>query len=275
MIDIPNTTLCCIDCIHYELSIQAIKRCCEKCKFDKLLFLTDKAFDFKEFDIIKIPHIISKEHYSKFLVKELNNYIETDFVLMIQYDGFIVNPDAWTSEFQKYDYIGAKWKYTDGLNVGNGGFSLRSKKLLEVLSDDMISIERDSLKNGEDHYICRIYRRFLESHYGINFASEDIADRFSYEYVNPINKTFGFHGLFNMWQYIKDDNLPDFVRQLCPKTLNTKEALFLGLNYHRLKKFKQATYVYHTILQSWPSNQGILILLEMANKEVVPDLKSI
>ena len=40
---------------------------------------------------------------------------------------------AWRPEFLDYDYIGAVWPHVlDKYNVGNGGFSLRSKALLEA-----------------------------------------------------------------------------------------------------------------------------------------------
>ena len=36
------------------------------------------------------------------------NMLITDFVLTIQHDGFILNPDAWRDDFFDYDYIGAR-----------------------------------------------------------------------------------------------------------------------------------------------------------------------
>lgn len=51
------------------------------------------------------------------MVKLLDSYIETPHVLVVQYDGFILNPDAWTDEFLEYDYVGAPWWYEDEWNV--------------------------------------------------------------------------------------------------------------------------------------------------------------
>jgi predicted SAM-dependent methyltransferase len=39
---IANTTICCIDCYNYELSINALGRCLEECSFDRAVLLTDK-----------------------------------------------------------------------------------------------------------------------------------------------------------------------------------------------------------------------------------------
>jgi hypothetical protein len=66
-----------------------------------------------------------------FVLHELHHYIDSDFVLLVEWDGYIINPTAWTNEFLNFDYIGAVWgHHKDGFRVGNGGFSLRSRKLL-------------------------------------------------------------------------------------------------------------------------------------------------
>jgi hypothetical protein len=222
-------------------------------------------------EVIKIPSIQSKEQYSLFVIKELSNYIDTDFVLLIQYDGFIVNPSAWMNEFQQYDYIGAKWwGCTDGFCVGNGGFSLRSKHLLQVLSNEDISAHIEALKKGEDYFICRVYRPFLEGSFDIKFATEAVADKFSYECSEVVGSPFGFHGLFNMWRYIRDEDLEGFVSLLSQKTLTSIHALKLGIAYHKLYKFKQAETVYRRILQCFPDNTAVSLLLEMVHKRTLP-----
>jgi hypothetical protein len=125
MITIPKTTLCCIDCYNQKLSVGAIRHCLQGCTFDRAVLLTDKNYKLENIDVITIPNIATKEQYSLFVIKELNKYIDTDFVLLIQYDGFIANPGSWTNTFQDYDYIGAKWFwYSDGFNVGSVKFSV-------------------------------------------------------------------------------------------------------------------------------------------------------
>jgi hypothetical protein len=118
--------------------------------------------------------------------------VQTSHVLIIQHDGFILNPYAWDDEFLQYDYIGAPWCYDDGLNVGNGGFSLRSKRLLDILSTDEHIVQ----SHTEDYRIGRTYRRRLERR-GIRFAPESLASRFSIEgnikYGWKWNNQFGFH----------------------------------------------------------------------------------
>ena len=76
----------------------------------------------------------SKQEYSKFIFNELIDYIDTDYFIIFQADGFILNWRAWTNEFLNYDVVGAQWVwYNDGHRCSNGGFCLRSKMLHEVI----------------------------------------------------------------------------------------------------------------------------------------------
>ena len=91
------------------------------------------------------------------MIKELWQYFNSEFVLVIQHDGYVLDGNSWSDDFYKYDYIGAPWLYSDGKNVGNGGFSLRSKILQVFLAfDDFISAT-----DPEDQAIGRLYRDYL------------------------------------------------------------------------------------------------------------------
>lgn len=193
---LDNVTLCIVDCINYGEAISAIKKSQYQIEFAKTLFFTDiNAQSTKfSFQIIPIDKIGSKAEYSHFIMKYLPKYIDTEYALIIQHDGYVLNGDSWDESFLDYDYTGAAWLEQDGFNIGNGGFSLRSKRLLDAVAhDDFIQMNH----TAEDVLICRIYRPYLESRYGIKFANEEIADKFSFELREPICSTFGFHGKFH------------------------------------------------------------------------------
>jgi tetratricopeptide (TPR) repeat protein len=195
--EVPRTTLCCIDCRYHDLALAALKRSLTQCRFEQVLFFTDRDFELQGIRVVRIAPIRSLAEYSRFVVKELNRHVETDFALLIQYDGFVLNGRHWSDAFLDYDYIGAKWTFTDGHNVGNGGFSLRSKRLLVALQDPRV---RELVP--EDLAICRTYRRLLESEHGIRFAPDEVAERFSFEVVQPPGATFGFHGIGHLVRII-------------------------------------------------------------------------
>jgi hypothetical protein len=204
MISLPTVTLIAIDCITPDLAQKALLKSSEGIEFSSIKLLTDKRFTDTEVPTIYIPEIGSGEEYSRYILKNLNSHIETDHALIVQNDGFVMNPKAWTNEFLNYDYIGAAWglhplhhwpPFNDVTNenrVGNGGFSLRSKKLLKEVTKKFnelnLSEKQQMWYHPEDCFIVRsgLFRDFM-------FAPYDLANKFSTE-----NKTycdeFGFHG---------------------------------------------------------------------------------
>jgi hypothetical protein len=204
MKSLPNVTIAIVDCKHHQESIEAILKSLQHVSPHSVLFFTDKhPHEFKSsedpnyekitFCLMERP-IRSKQAYSEFIVKELWREITTTHVLVIQHDGYVLDGNAWTDEFMEYDYIGAPWEYYDGRDVGNGGFSLRSYRLMHVLgTDDEIFIT-----HPEDEITGRLYRHYLEKTHNIKFAPEPLAEKFAFELRMPTQSTFGFHGPF--WQ---------------------------------------------------------------------------
>ena len=208
-----DVTLICVDGVNPDIAYKSIRFCNKDIKFDnvKLLSFSIPSEYNNDIEFIQIEKM-SWEGYNDFIATKLNNYINTDFCLVVQTDGLIVNHDLWDDEFFNYDYIGAPWPDDDSwiiLNkgksrIGNGGFSLRSKKFLEESS------KYESCEGyGEDAYLCNIHYDDMVSR-GIKFPSVEIASKFSIE--NPIrelgyswpnsdhnfntSKSFGFHGVY-------------------------------------------------------------------------------
>lgn len=190
---LENVTLVAIDCKEPGAAAGALIMSLAQISPKAALLLTDVSVSIPGVKTCLISPIKSKREYSRFVMKDLWKFIETDYVLIVQADGYVLNGDAWEEEFFQYDYIGASWIYDHDRCVGNGGFSLRSRKLIEILGrDPMIDV-----LHPEDQSICILYKFYLEEHYGIQFAPEEVADRFAFETKTPATKTFGFHGWFH------------------------------------------------------------------------------
>ena len=170
---------------------------------EKIVDYCNEIFPF--FDEVKIiSHIDNLTEYNRFCVEDLYSYISTDFMLLIQSDGYISNPDLWDDKFLNFDYIGAPWPWHEV--CGNGGFSLRSKKFLQVSS--MLKYKKEHYEYDncpEDNFLCLDFfnRKFMIEN-GIKFADMLTALEFSFEHPIPQypnhfkNNSFGFHGKFNL-----------------------------------------------------------------------------
>jgi hypothetical protein len=196
-----DCTLVCASSIFVSECEHALQRCMEFFPFSRVVFFTDKRIPGGGFNPfwnlnrkkITVIHrkLLTREEYSLFIIRELHAYVSTPFVMIVQHDGYILHPLAFDPAFFDYDYIGAPWPGYNGL-VGNGGFSIRSYRLLKLTS---------RIPSGwgfpEDTVTCMFNRGILNRE-KIRIAPTELAERFAFEHKNSVNHkletSFGFHG---------------------------------------------------------------------------------
>lgn len=170
--------------------LKAADICQHYINFENVKLLSPNNLKRKEW--VKIKPMKDRTAYCKFVIKELHRFIDTKYFLLFQNDGWILNPDAWDDEFLNYDYIGAPWAWEE-YPMGNGGFTLRSKSLMEECSK-VITHPYEP----EDLVICMKYKSHLEDK-GFKFAPREVAEKFSLEknfrYRDKWNGQFGFHDI--------------------------------------------------------------------------------
>jgi hypothetical protein len=213
MLELPNVTLIAVSSVNINETAQALWKSAKHIKFNSVKFVTDANVEANGLEFVKIPKIKTIDEYSKFMVYDLGDHIQTDFALIVQYDGWVTNPDSWDNEFLNYDYIGAPWPippkddnitfrdpFGNVQRVGNGGFSLRSKKLIDLPKKLNLEWKPYFGFYNEDGFIA-IHNRHILKQNGCNFAPLELAARFSREHTIPENehilKPFGFHKIFH------------------------------------------------------------------------------
>ena len=174
----------------------------------KLLCSSSPEKKYPDIEYVSIPPLNSVDDYNEIIFQDLHKYFETSHCLIVQADSFVVNANLWKEEFLEYDYIGGPWPnkiqhnpevllHLEKNPVGNGGFSLRSRKLVETTA----KINFNSLNfpvKAEDVVICYyLYQEMINN--GIRFAPPKLAAQFSMEnvdhlYGQDVNSVFGFHG---------------------------------------------------------------------------------
>lgn len=203
-ISLPQVTLMGIDCVNVPRLQKALDISSHAIEFGAIKLLT--SLDTTDPRKIEISSIKSIQAFSEFCIRDLYKYVDTEFVLLVQYDGFILHPQSWNPLFLEYDYIGAPWlvdqSYVRDYGfpihlmgkwvVGNGGFCLRSKKFLEICAQ-LAQKDKFSVFHPEDVVLCVFYRDLLEQS-GLRFAPVPLAMQFSIEDQNSTYKEqFGFH----------------------------------------------------------------------------------
>ena len=213
MLDLPNVTLCAVETRTPALAARAMAYSMRGVRFADAVLFTDESGPrppVAGLRYVSAGAIPTMEAYSRFVLHELAAHVVTDFVLIVQWDGFVLNPDAWRPEFLDYDFVGAPWHWMPPeRGVGNGGFSLRSVRLLHAMRDpDMV------IHHPEDVCIGQTNRQRLEDHHQIRFAPVELARTFSYETRPPTGSTFGFHGTNNLAGALTPADMIDWAREM-------------------------------------------------------------
>lgn len=195
-LQLPSVTLCAATSVNLTATLAAIRGSMEQVAFGDVILFTEATTLAVPAGVRIVPilPIKSSRNYSEFMIEGIAAHVRTKHCLVIQWDGFVLDPAQWDPRFLDYDYVGAPWpQFKDGHDVGNGGFSLRSQRLLEACrAPNFVR------SHPEDVAIGRINRDILERDHGIRFADRGTAERFSFERSTPSHGTFGFHGVFNM-----------------------------------------------------------------------------
>jgi hypothetical protein len=183
-----DLTIVAIDSLNHNLTSLALDKTREIFPLAQVVVFGDYNF-YNHGKFVKVNKFSQPEH-SRICLHNVYNAVDTSWALFIQYDGFPTREDLWLDDFLKYDYIGSPMSVP--AIVGNGGFSLRSKNLLNLTR----FIPQGNNPNDwlEDQLICKKYRPWLEKH-GVTFAPILLAQRWGIQSIHCADPTgsFGFH----------------------------------------------------------------------------------
>jgi hypothetical protein len=169
-LNLTNVTLLSFNCVDPIQSVKALLYSSRHINFAEIILVSNEKPKNLPSEI-KFVKTYSKTHEDscRFSYEELPNLINTDYMLGIHDDGFVINPHLWDWNFINYDYIGAPWKnYGQRNRVGNGGFVLKSNKFIQLTKHIKF------LGGHEDGELTNYYFDYFTSH-GCKYAPVNVA----------------------------------------------------------------------------------------------------
>ena len=240
MINLPTVALCCVtNDFDVEPSQVVLAYSMREIQFAKVLLLSSKpptnlsnGITYQSIAPLGAKSEQSYINYSRFFIQSIGDYIEANttpivtHALFVHVDAFVINPHLWNDDWLKYDYIGAPWGYFVGSHsrVGNGGFSLRSKKIMAMAKNLRANWNG---KMNEDTFYC--HHVFHIGGNNLKFPTVSEALRFSFEHEynskdltgwNVERDSFGFH----RWQrekFIRRTQIP--IEKLPSRSLASRK----------------------------------------------------
>jgi len=211
------------DTDQHALALNALRQSVDRFPVRQVLVYSDRPQAWPGFEVQAIPTLRRIEDYNQLITRRLAEDLRCAHVLVIQYDGFVLNPQEFAPLFLHHDYIGAPWpQFGDGDGaVGNGGFSLRSRRLVDAVA----ALDYADPSEPEDLFICRSSSAALQAQ-GLRFAPRAVAAHFSVEYPAVPWPTFGFHGIFHLPSVYRHD-LDQLIELLSDRVLRGRAAYLL------------------------------------------------
>lgn len=236
--DLTQVTLLAATGVAHAATLAAMSRSLAQVRFAQALLLSDRpaANTVDGIACRQIKPLRSYDDYSRFVLARLADHVTTSHVLLVQWDGFVTDAGQWDEAFLDYDYVGAPWShFRSGPTVGNGGFSLRSRRLLAACAQIRLGAGE-----AEDVAICRRYRPMLERDLGIRFAPPALAARFAREHASSTGRTFGFHGVRNLPAVLGRGETAALLRDLDEGLIRRGEARDMAVWALRRGEFRLA-----------------------------------
>jgi hypothetical protein len=226
-----------------EGAVRAITKSCREMPGTKAMLISPERPEGTPEWIRHVPiQPFGYTEYSLFILYVLGHFIETEFALIVQDDGWVLSGRNWRSEFLDYDMIGApvhlagvreasgitfyrgfQWESLIGKPntrvdiVYNGGFSLRSKRLMSAprrlglpfvipplskIVGPPWKMQWDTDLTLEDVQLCTAMRADLEND-GLHFAPLALAAHFAVEHLGELlhknadlGQVFGHHSKY-------------------------------------------------------------------------------
>jgi len=233
---LPNVTLAAMTSVNVYETVKALEYSMRGIEFGDVILITHKKPFYlpKNIRYVHTEKLTSIDDFNYRMVYELCDYINTDYVLTVHHDGFIVHPEKWRDDFLDYDYIGSPWPAPDETNlfrdvdgnparVGNS-VGIRSKRLLEFPRKAQLEWTRDAqgLFN-EDVFLCCRYKKVIEGA-GMRFAPLEVAKYFGHEMPIPEIEDVDEPFLFHKW-HGRNIAYPRFINPVYRPLYYTKKIL--------------------------------------------------
>jgi hypothetical protein len=216
-----------------------------------VVLLSDNPIPGYSFSPIEKVH--STKTYNQLMLNIIPEKFLDEHLMIFQWDGFALNSNNWNDDFLKYDFIGAP-HYSQIYNklLFNGGFSLRSPSLNQLMKENPFFSDNNKLSNEPEDVIINNLLGEYSKENKFKLPSYELARRFSFEHGEINSPFFGFHGVFNFPHLFSEDTLLTFINEF-KERLNQPHILLHFIQVCIEKKYFEFLKILLEKRPSWPA----------------------
>lgn len=235
---LAEVTLVCVQPRQPALGLATLQHCMRQLQFADVLLFTDLQKLRQDAPGIRVKglKIDSAQAFADFMLRGLVHYVTTSHVLLVQWDGFVLDAAQWDPAFQLFDYLAAPQQAgAPAPGLGMGSFSLRSRRLLLALQDPAMVVR-------PPEHLCILHdnRQKLEQAHDVRIAPAELARRFAFDDAPDPGPTFGFAGLGNLARVLDPVTLDRLVQGLPDELLGGRVGHLLCAGVIAQRRFDTA-----------------------------------
>lgn len=270
-----SVSLVILETRYHELATMALQHWTRRINFKEVLVFSDKnLLPGSKWVPVKPLTDINRD-YGDIMVRGMWPFINSEYMILINWDTLLRDQNLWSAEFFDYDYIGSMWPWQapHNDNPDHCGISWRSSKLLQAMRYPAV----ESVTDAVPYHISHQLEQLMRNRFQIRMAEQEMNRRFVHELSgSDASNAFAVRGLWNIIKSFSRDVSESYIVNAPAEMwddLNGAHELIAALvnrNYIDLVQYHAATIKrsasYSALInwlqqESFPEQQNILRIL--------------
>jgi hypothetical protein len=192
-----SVSLVILETRYHGLATMALQHWTRRINFKEVLVFSDKNLLPGSKWVPIAPLTDVNRDYGDIMVRGMWPFLNSDYMILINWDTPLRDSNLWSEDFFDYDYIGSMWPWQapHNDNPDHCGISWRSKRLLEAMRYPSVESVTDSVPYHVSHQMEQVMRNKFQ----IRMSEQDMNRRFVLELdQNDTGNSFAVRGLWNI-----------------------------------------------------------------------------
>ena len=270
-----SVSLVILETRYHELATMALQHWTRRINFKEVLVFSDKNLLSGSKWVPVKPLTDINRDYGDIMVRGMWPFLNSEYMILINWDTLLRDQNLWSAEFFDYDYIGSMWPWQapHNDNPDHCGISWRSSKLLQAMRYPAV----ESVTDAVPYHISHQLEQLMRNRFQIRMAEQEMNRRFVHELSgSDASNAFAVRGLWNIIKSFSRDVSESYIVNAPAEMwddLNGAHELIAALvnrNYIDLVQYHAATIKrsasYSALInwlqqESFPEQQNILRIL--------------
>jgi len=204
-----HVSLVMIETKHHDLATAALRNWTSRMEFAEVITLSTRPL-LQGARFVPINPITSKRDHAELMLKCLWPFVKTDYVIQLNWDTLLRDPEHFRPDFFDYDYIGHMWPWQAPRtnNTDHCGISWRSRRLLDSMRYPMVQPIDESTPFHQSENL----RKTVQEKFNLRMDSVETYRQFCLELDYPDDgRSFAYRGLWHMIEFLPKKEVEFFI----------------------------------------------------------------